>query len=317
AFISGTPVPELQRMISSRLKSEHHLLANTGTHYAIARQEKAKTIYNHALTAEEKKEITVALEELIFHYQIQSLTTTEDQLQDRGSQITLSAIGRNAPAERKREFDPDGKKRLEWIAFLKQQLDEKKYELKIGGTTSIDITRKGLDKGWGIKTFLQHHGFSAANVVFFGDKIFPGGNDYAASKIVDCVAVKNPADTLRKLREIEITASTTDERPWGRFEQFVQNGPCSVKIIEIGAGKRLSLQSHQRREELLIALDDGVIAEVDGRRKMLLTGERVFIPKEAKHRLSAGEQPGRFLEISWGDFDEGDITRYEDDFGRA
>ena len=317
AFISGTPVPELQRMISSRLQGEHHLLANTGTHYAVARQEKTKTIYDHALMAEEKKKITDALEKLIVHYDIQSLTTKEDQLQDRGSQITLSAIGRKAPTERKREFDPDGKKRLAWIAFLKQHLDEKKYELKIGGTTSIDITRKGLDKEWGIRTFLQHQGLSASDALFFGDKIFPGGNDYAASRIVDCVAVRNPADTLRKLREIEVLHSITDERPWGSFEQFIQNAACSVKIINVKAGKRLSLQSHQLREELLIALDDGIVAEVDGRKKTLLKGDRVFISKEAKHRLSGGEQPGRLLEISFGDFDEGDITRYEDDFGRS
>ena len=178
--------------------------------------------------AEEKKKITDALEKLIVHYDIQSLTTKEDQLQDRGSQITLSAIGRKAPTERKREFDPDGKKRLAWIAFLKQHLDEKKYELKIGGTTSIDITRKGLDKEWGIRTFLQHQGLSASDALFFGDKIFPGGNDYAASRIVDCVAVRNPADTLRKLREIEVLHSITDERPWGSFEQFIQNAACSV-----------------------------------------------------------------------------------------
>ena len=201
AFISGTPANELQRMISSKLKEEHHLLANTGTHYDLINKESKNTVYQEILTLEEKEEINTAFEKLIIEFNIQSLTTKEDQLQDRNSQITLSAIGRNAPSELKAKYDYNGGKRKTWIGFLQSILGDK-YEIKIGGTTSVDVTRKGLDKEWGIRRFAQHHGFDLNEIIFFGDKIYPGGNDYAASKIVDSVAVKNPEDTLKKLNQL-------------------------------------------------------------------------------------------------------------------
>ncbi len=201
AFISGTNVAELTRMISSKVNQEHHLLATTGTNYTKVKEQNTQTIYNYSLTTAEKQEIKNAFEKLIAQYQIQSLTTTGDQIQDRDSQITLSAIGRNAPSHLKAAYDPTGAKRKEWVEFLKQYLDETKYDLKIGGTTSIDITKKGLDKEWGIRQFVQHNQIPFSSIVFLGDKIYPGGNDHPATKVVDCIAVKNPQDTLRKLKQ--------------------------------------------------------------------------------------------------------------------
>ncbi len=117
--------------------------------------------------------------------------------------------------------------------------------------------------------------------------------------------------------------STTTQRPWGTFEQFTNNELSTVKIIEIEAGKRLSLQSHQHREEWWIALDDGVVAEIDDVQKILKKGEQIFVPKGSKHRLccaahsfDSSAEKVRVLEIAFGEFDEEDITRYEDDWGR-
>ena len=88
------------------------------------------------------------------------------------------------------------------VEFLRQYLKEERYEIGIGGLTSINITKKGFDKEWGIREFLKFNSFSASKVLFFGDKLYPGGNDYPATKVVDCVAVKNPEDTLEKLKEL-------------------------------------------------------------------------------------------------------------------
>ena len=107
-----------------------------------------------------------------------------------------------------------------------------------------------------------------------------------------------------------------DHRPWGKFEQFTHNEISTIKILYVERGKRLSLQSHQNREELWIALDDGVMTEINGVSKVLKKGEKVFIAKKARHRLSSSENSVRVLEIAWGYFDEKDIIRYEDDFGR-
>ena len=202
AFISGTKSESLQRMISSKLKKEHHILGTTGTNYTFVKNDNSvEVIYKYSLSDDEKKEIINAFDKLISNYNIQSMTTKEDQVQDRDSQITLSAIGRHASSEMKAVYDPDGKIRLEWIEFLKKHLDSEKYHMKIGGTTSVDITKKGFDKEWGIRKFAEHREIDHSEIIFFGDKLHPGGNDFAASKVVDCIAVNNPEDTLNKLKE--------------------------------------------------------------------------------------------------------------------
>lgn len=200
-FISGTDYKNLQPMLSGII-GDHDILANTGTTYVKIKNQQQKMIYNLSLTKKQKEEIMTAFEKLITHFNIVPVTNKQDQLQDRDTQITLSAIGRNAPLEAKKKFDPGGSIRRRWVEFLKQYLQEEKYDLKIGGTTSIDITKKGLDKAWGITTFLNHHNIPQEKVIFFGDKLYPRGNDYPATKIVDCISVKNPEDTLQKLQHL-------------------------------------------------------------------------------------------------------------------
>ncbi len=202
AFISGTKNDDLKKMISTKLTQEHHLLGTTGTHYEYINNENCTSKYNHSLTEEEKAEILLALDTLIEHYNIVPVTSKEDQVQDRISQITLSAIGRNAPHDQKKKYDPDGSIRQVWAQFLKQHIDDSKYSIKIGGTTSVDITKKGLDKEWGIREFAGFHNIKLNQILFLGDKIYPGGNDYAASKIVDCISVANTSDTLGILHNI-------------------------------------------------------------------------------------------------------------------
>jgi mannose-6-phosphate isomerase len=107
-----------------------------------------------------------------------------------------------------------------------------------------------------------------------------------------------------------------DHRPWGKFEQFTDNEISTVKILTVIPNKKLSLQSHHHREELWIALDNYAIVEIDGVVKHLKKGEQVFIPQKTKHRLMSENNTAEILEISFGQFDENDIVRYEDDFGR-
>ena len=208
AFISGTKEKYLTEMLSNQLKQKHYLLPCTGMQCIevsgrISNEEELKktVVYNNKLGLEERTEIMEALEKLVNHFQIVSLTTKEDQIQDRESQITLSPIGRSAPIELKKVLDPDGEKRKVWVEFLKTLLDFEKYDVNIAGTTSIDITRKCQDKAWGIKEFCKQYEFKLSEVFFIGDKTQPGGNDYPATKIVDFATVKNPEDSLRKLKE--------------------------------------------------------------------------------------------------------------------
>lgn len=110
------------------------------------------------------------------------------------------------------------------------------------------------------------------------------------------------------------------DKPWGSFTQFVLNTPCTVKILTCKPGQRLSLQRHGHRGELWVALDPGVVVERDGEVLRPAVGEQVWLPIGASHRLRCEAEasgPVRVLEISMGVFDEADIERLQDDYGRA
>ena len=102
------------------------------------------------------------------------------QLQDRGSQISFSALGQNAPSNLKKVWDPDREKRLTVLDDIKKALPE--LGVRIGGGTTIDISLKGRDKAYGIEKLYEHTGNSIKKGIFIGDSMFPGGNDYAATK---------------------------------------------------------------------------------------------------------------------------------------
>ena len=107
-------------------------------------------------------------------------------------------------------------------------------------------------------------------------------------------------------------------RPWGQFTQYCLNEPVTVKIITVDAGSELSLQRHRRRSELWIALDPTLQVEIDARAWRPAVDEEVWIPAGATHRLSApGAQSGRVLEVAFGHFDEDDIERLDDAYGRT
>lgn len=109
----------------------------------------------------------------------------------------------------------------------------------------------------------------------------------------------------------------TIERPWGSFQQFLSNAPASVKVITVTARQRLSLQRHRLRDEMWQVLDGPADVEIDGLRSRAETGDRVWIPRGATHRLgNSGNVDVRVLEIAFGEFDEDDIERLEDDYRR-
>lgn len=106
-------------------------------------------------------------------------------------------------------------------------------------------------------------------------------------------------------------------RPWGSFKQFAFNQDCTVSLMEVKPGMRLSLQSHTGRAELWIVLDDGAQVQVGDEIRACQKGEEIWIPAEEKHRLSCiGENPCRVLEVAFGNWQQADIKRYEDDFER-
>jgi len=107
------------------------------------------------------------------------------------------------------------------------------------------------------------------------------------------------------------------ERPWGSFKQYAFNQDCTVSLMTVLPGQRLSLQSHTGRAELWIVLDSGALVQVGDDIREYGAGAEIWIPANERHRLScAGTEPVRVLEVAFGNWQQADITRYEDDFKR-
>jgi mannose-6-phosphate isomerase-like protein (cupin superfamily) len=112
-------------------------------------------------------------------------------------------------------------------------------------------------------------------------------------------------------------ASRSVKRPWGSFEQYALNEDCTVSLMTVQPGKRLSLQAHAGRAELWVVLDDGAVVQVGESSRERRAGDEIWIPARAKHRLGCvGRRPVRVLEIAFGSWRQADITRYADDFNR-
>jgi mannose-6-phosphate isomerase len=126
---------------------------------------------------------------------------------------------------------------------------------------------------------------------------------------------KEPMSIAAPDRSVDVFVT---RRPWGQFEQFVSNEVCTVKIITVHPGHRLSLQTHSRRDEMWQVMDAPIEVEVDDRRWTAAVGERVWVPRRSRHRMgNSGTRPGRVLEVAFGDFDESDIERLQDDYARS
>jgi mannose-6-phosphate isomerase-like protein (cupin superfamily) len=105
------------------------------------------------------------------------------------------------------------------------------------------------------------------------------------------------------------------KRPWGNFKQFVLNKKCTVKILEINPKQELSLQFHNKREETWYFLDDAFV-QIGNRKKRVKQGSLIKVPRKTSHRIIATHKRVRVLEISLGEFKEGDEVRLKDDYGR-
>ena len=107
------------------------------------------------------------------------------------------------------------------------------------------------------------------------------------------------------------------KRPWGFFKQFAHNQDCTVNLMTVLPGQRLSLQSHTVRAELWIVIDDGAVVQVGEEERAYRAGDEIWIPANEKHRLSCrGDKPVRVLDVAFGNWQQDDIKRYADDYNR-
>jgi phosphomannomutase len=128
-----------------------------------------------------------------------------EQIEDRGSQVTFSALGQEAPVADKEAWDPDGAKKRKLRDYVAKEIPE--FEVRVGGSTSIDVTKHGIDKAYGIKKLIALLGVTKAELIFVGDRLDEGGNDYPVKAMgIDCLKVSGWKDTALVIETIlEVT----------------------------------------------------------------------------------------------------------------
>ena len=207
AIISGGDWPQFEKQVLSRLADKKSLkrlsiLPTCGTKYY---QYKGgwQQLYAENFTNKEKQIIVNALNKAVDESGFKATKTWGEQIEDRGSQITYSALGQQAPLNEKKKWDPDFAKRKK----IKVQLDNtlKAFSVQMGGATSIDITKPGIDKAYGIRKLKKVLDIKISEMIFMGDALFEGGNDHPASTTgADCIQVRDPEETKRVIEGITL-----------------------------------------------------------------------------------------------------------------
>ena len=199
AVISGGAWPQFEKQLLPNLPkndglSNLSLLPTCGTKFYQRTGEDWKLLYSEDFNDDEKKAIIAGLNKALDKSGLRPAKHWGDIIEDRGGQITLSALGQEASLDEKKGWDPDFAKRKKIKAILDPLIPG--FSSQLGGSTSIDITRPGVDKAYGIRKLQDVLDIPIKQMIFIGDALFPGGNDYPATETgVDTVRVRDPQDS--------------------------------------------------------------------------------------------------------------------------
>lgn len=207
--ISGGKFEQFEKQLLGNLKTtpdkleKLHLMPTCGTRYYVYDLPNAtwNQVYAEDFKEEDKRKIIEALREGVKECGFDKDKTWGEQIEDRGSQITFSALGQEAPVKEKEEWDPDNTKKGELRDVVAKKIPE--FEVRTGGTTSIDITKLGIDKAYGMEKLMQILEISKDDILFFGDRLSEGGNDYPVKAMgIDSIEVSSWKDTATSLQAI-------------------------------------------------------------------------------------------------------------------
>lgn len=206
AIISGGDWHQFKKQVISHLPKEASLkklsiLPTSGTKFYQFKNADWDLLYAEEFSEDEKIKIVDTLRKAVdaFHLDIDEIWG--EQIEDRGSQITFSALGQEAPLDAKRFWDPDFTKRKKIVDRIKEPLSD--FSIGMGGTTSIDIVKRGIDKAYGIQKLEDILHFKISEMLFIGDKLQKGGNDYPVRRTgVDVIEVRDPQETKNIIEAI-------------------------------------------------------------------------------------------------------------------
>jgi len=205
SIISGGAWSQFEEQVLAHLSHDARLnnlslLPTCGTKF-YKHESRWDLLYSEDFTEIEKQKIIGSLKKTMEISGCKVEKNWGEAIEDRGSQITFSALGQLAPLEEKKKWDPDFTKRKKMEAVLEKMIPE--FSVRLGGTTSVDITKHGVDKAYGIRKLRDVLGIPISEMIFVGDAVFPGGNDYPAKEAgALSIQVKDPHETKRVIEAI-------------------------------------------------------------------------------------------------------------------
>ncbi|MDT0181107.1 HAD-IIB family hydrolase [Microbacterium sp. ARD31] len=208
AIISGGQLQQFQTQVVEKLPDADaatlarlHLMPTCGTQYYRLTADGIETVYALSLTDDEKSRALAAVEEEARRLGLWESETWGPILEDRGSQITFSALGQSAPLDAKTAWDPTGEKKNALRDAVAARIPD--LEVRSGGSTSVDITHRGIDKAYGMRKLAEQTGIPLDDMLFVGDRLDEHGNDYPVLAMgVTCHAVEGWEDTAAYLDEL-------------------------------------------------------------------------------------------------------------------
>ncbi|MEQ1737813.1 MAG: HAD-IIB family hydrolase [Rhodoglobus sp.] len=209
--ISGGNFGQFQTQLIANLPVDHpdalrrmHLMPTCGTQYYLFHNDgdedgegrSWQQQYAENLTPAQKEMALAAVEGEARRLGYWESDTWGPILEDRGSQITFSALGQAAPVDAKKAWDPTGEKKNTLRAAVEPLLPE--LEVRSGGSTSVDITRRGIDKAYGMRKLAELTRIPFEQMIFVGDRLDPDGNDFPVVGLgIPTHAVEGWEDTAR------------------------------------------------------------------------------------------------------------------------
>ncbi len=182
--------------------SRMYLLPTSGSVFLAYKNGAWVPTYDLAFSEAEHSEVLSALAQAMEDtgFKNPPAETWGERIEDRGSQITFSALGQQAPPEEKKKWDPDFKKRTPLWSDLTRMLPD--FSVRMNSSSSIDITRKGVTKAFGIRKLSEITGIPISDMLYVGDGLFPGGNDEVVKETgIATREVAGPEDTARVISE--------------------------------------------------------------------------------------------------------------------
>lgn len=266
AVISGGAWQQYETQFLSQLADGSrldnlYLLPTCGTQFFRHEGGRWTSLYSETIEPDDRERIIAALNVALDRTGFRPETHWGDLIEDRGSQITLSALGQRAPLEEKKVWDPDFVKRKKITAILTPLIPG--FTIRMGGATSIDVTREGIDKAYGIGKLQETLGVSIADMIFVGDALFPGGNDYPAKQAgVLSIAVRDPHETKRIIEAMAACLGVSGESH-DRLEAREGVGGNGLRHLSGALMDRTALPENLQVETDLMNMEFGAKFDTD------------------------------------------------------